>query len=147
MVAYLHVLDIAKRSAHSTGSLGCDASWNFLRSTGCCRLQGPAVLMTFEQMFEELQTLRSNPEAFASRRNAILDEYFQSLPEDQALRARQFQWRLDNELRPYRDPIVRMNKMVEIFWTGVREFHQVLTDPLSFKTSLQRVGQVIPLKR
>lgn len=103
--------------------------------------------MTFEQMFEELQTLRSNPEAFASRRNAILDEYFQSLPEDQALRARQFQWRLDNELRPYRDPIVRMNKMVEIFWTGVREFHQVLTDPLSFKTSLQRVGQVIPLKR
>jgi len=104
-------------------------------------------MKTFAKIFEELQMLRGNPEAFAVRRNAILEEYFQSLPEDRALRARQFQWRLDNELRPYKDPVARMNRMVELFWTGVKDFQQVLNDPESFKAKTQDGEEVVHLKR
>lgn len=34
----------------------------------------------------------------------------------------QIQWKIDGQLRKYKDPIARSNKMQEIFWEGVREF-------------------------
>lgn len=103
--------------------------------------------MTPVELYEELEELRQDPEAFQYRAKAILEEYFASLPEDQAQRARQFQWRLDNELRHYVDPVARMNKMVELFWAGVKDFQKVLNDPQSFQVKSQDGAKVIPFKR
>ena len=38
----------------------------------------------------------------------------------------QMQWRIDAELRKYKDPVARMNRMVELFWEGFKEFQEVM---------------------
>jgi len=45
---------------------------------------------------------------------------------DRRLRLEQLQFRIEGQLRNYKDPVARMNKMVEIFWEGVKEFQDVL---------------------
>jgi hypothetical protein len=42
-------------------------------------------------------------------------------------RLKKFQASIDRELRPYKDPVARMNKMVELFWTGVKKFHSTIS--------------------
>lgn len=39
---------------------------------------------------------------------------------------RKFQATIDRELKHYTNPIARMNKMVELFWKGVKDFHEVI---------------------
>ena len=46
--------------------------------------------------------------------------------EDRKLKLRQLQFRIDRELRPYKDPVAKMNKMIEIFWEGVKEFQNTI---------------------
>ena len=46
--------------------------------------------------------------------------------EDQKLKLQQLQFRIDRELRKYKDPVARMNKMVELFWEGFNEFNNIL---------------------
>ena len=38
----------------------------------------------------------------------------------------QFQLSIDKELRKYKDPVARMNKMVELFWEGFKEFNDCM---------------------
>lgn len=59
-------------------------------------------------------------------RKKQLEEFISSLPEERQTPIRQFQWRLDAQLSKYKDPVARMNKMVEIFWEGVKDFQQAL---------------------
>jgi len=61
-----------------------------------------------------------------------LEEYIASI-EDPVRRKKleQFQWRLDNELSKYKDPIARYNRMVELFWEGVRDLQTALENPSS----------------
>ena len=77
-------------------------------------------------IYEKLSTLRQeNPEAVEQEARNILNEYFDSIEdEDKRLRLQQLQFRIDGELRHYKDPVARMNKMVELFWDGVKEFQQ-----------------------
>jgi hypothetical protein len=42
--------------------------------------------------------------------------------EESLLRLRQFQWGLNKELHKIKNPTARMNKMAELFWTGVKKF-------------------------
>lgn len=77
--------------------------------------------------FDFLSNLyKENPQAFAEYHREVLEEFFNSLPEERQVKARQLQWKLDNELRKYKDPVARMNRMVEIFWEGVDNFRDVL---------------------
>lgn len=55
-----------------------------------------------------------------------LEDYINSLDSERKTRARAFQWRLNQDLRHYKDPVARMNKMVEIFWKGVYKFEVAL---------------------
>lgn len=41
-------------------------------------------------------------------------------------RLRKIQAGIDRELRRYKDPVARMNKMVELFWKGFAKFHRAL---------------------
>ena len=54
-------------------------------------------------------------------------EYLDSIEDPKRrLKLEQMQWRIDAELRKYKNPIARMNRMTELFWDGVKEFNEVL---------------------
>ena len=54
-------------------------------------------------------------------------KYIDSIEDpDRRLKLEQLQWRIDADLRKYKDPVARMNRMVELFWEGVNEFNDVL---------------------
>lgn len=77
--------------------------------------------------FDELKTLfEEDPVAAEDKVKEILEEYISSLDEERQQRARAFNWRLQQDLRKYKDPVARMNVMVEKFWAGVQEFQQAL---------------------
>lgn len=46
--------------------------------------------------------------------------------EQKLWRLRRYQHSISKELCKYQDPIARMNRMVELFWQGVKEFHDAL---------------------
>jgi len=70
---------------------------------------------------------REDPEGFEREQREVIEDFIESLPnEDCKHKARQFQFRIDRELRPFKDPVARMNKMVELFWEGFKEFQHVL---------------------
>lgn len=81
------------------------------------------------QIYEELTKLRDNPEEFEERADQIWEAFFSDMDEEEEKRARQFKWQMDAQLRGIKDPIARMNKMVELFWQGFQSFHLALTNP------------------
>jgi hypothetical protein len=95
-----------------------------------------------DMSFDELKTLfETNPQAAEQKCNEIIENYILSLPEDRQQRARSFQWQLEQKLRHYKDPIARMNKMIELFWSGVNKFHTALTEPETLIRSVDPVVQ------
>ena len=84
------------------------------------------------QMIARMAELyHSDPQAFEAMRRLLIEETIEGFPEEHRTRAYGLQLRIDAELGRYRDPVARMNRMVEIFWDGVRNFQQALTDPNS----------------
>ncbi len=80
--------------------------------------------------FDELKTLfETDPASAEVKVQEIMDDYIGSLPTDRQQRAQAFNWRIQQELRHFKDPIARMNRMVEMFWIGVKEFQTTLKNP------------------
>ena len=77
-------------------------------------------------IYERLNKLRQeDPEAVEREAKNILNEFFDSIEDDEKrLHLQQMQFRIDGELRKYKDPVARMNKMVELFWIGFKEFQK-----------------------
>lgn len=69
---------------------------------------------------------QESPEAFEEYRDATLQAYFQSLPEDQRRKAEQLQWKVDGKLRCYKNSVSRMNKIAELMFDSVYELNAVL---------------------
>lgn len=59
-------------------------------------------------------------------KSKLIEDYISSLPEERQQRLRQLQWKIDGELRKYKDPIAKMNRMTELFWEGVANFQSVI---------------------
>ena len=81
--------------------------------------------------FDEMKRLhQENPEEFASKSRDKIYDYIYSIPcpkrREQLMK---LQRRIDNELAGYKDPIARMNRMVELFWIQV----QLLNDALNLR--------------
>lgn len=77
-------------------------------------------------IFDHMKEFKT-PEEFEREGRRLIEELIESNPnEEQKLKARRLQFRIDRELRHYKDPISRMNKMVELFWRGTLEFNEVL---------------------
>lgn len=77
--------------------------------------------------FDFLKELyQEDPEQFHEYTRNAINTFIDSLPEDRQRRAKGTQWKLDMELRKYKDPVARMNRMVELFWQQVGEFQQIL---------------------
>jgi hypothetical protein len=78
--------------------------------------------------FDFLKELyQEDPQRFHEYTRNVINTFIDSLPEDRQRRAKGIQWKLDMGLRKYKDPVARMNRMVELFWQQVGEFQQILT--------------------
>ena len=73
--------------------------------------------------FDYLKDLyKKDPEKFNEVTKEMINDFIESLPEEKQDVYRARQWRLEQELNKIKDPIERMNKMVQIFWVGVNKF-------------------------
>ena len=82
-------------------------------------------------LFDELLGLQKadDMEAFEKRRQEILDQHIIKMCngcEEKLNRCRAMQWRIDQELSKYKDPIARYNRMVEMFWVQFRDLQDAL---------------------
>lgn len=97
------------------------------------------------------QLFKENPEAFEAHKEMVVADFIASLPtEDARRRARGLQFKIDAQLTNIKDPVAKMNKMVELFWEGFKEFHGVLMNPLEVIAKKQDGSgraDVIPITR
>ncbi len=81
--------------------------------------------------FDELKTLyETDPPAAEEKAKQIINEYISTLEPEKQQRAQAFQWRIEQDLKKFKDPIARLNRMVEMFWKGVKEFQRTLENPV-----------------
>ncbi|MBE0597014.1 MAG: DUF3135 domain-containing protein [Desulfuromonadales bacterium] len=105
---------------------------------------------TTDEMLSRLTELyQSDPEAFEAMRQLLIDKTIEGFPPEHRIRAYGLQRRIDTELSRYKDPIARMNRMVEIFWEGVYHFQEVVSDPQKVlrQRGEQTPAKVIPFRR
>lgn len=88
---------------------------------------------------------RENPELFEEQARKAIDDFISSTPEHQQPRLRGIQFTIDTTLGQIKDPIVRMNKMVEIFWEGAAKFSDALHGSLAERQ--ENGAEIIPFKR
>ncbi len=103
-----------------------------------------------DSVFDRLQGLyQVDPDEFERLSGALIRETLENVPEEYRAQAYGVQLRIEQRLRKYKDPIARMNAMVEIFWQQFREFQEVLNDPREVLENKRRCGtsaKVIPFK-
>lgn len=80
--------------------------------------------------------------------NKKIEDFINSCSEENQQSLRQLQWRLDQELNKYKNPVARYNRMVELFWDQVTTFQQALENPSSLMIDgPSKTNNVIPIKR
>jgi hypothetical protein len=83
-----------------------------------------------DDLYAQLSDLyRRDPQQFEKERLRLIREVIEGFDPRHRRKAYGLQFKIDCQLRPYRDPVMRMNKMVEIFWQGFFEFSETLKDP------------------
>jgi len=72
--------------------------------------------------FEYMKKLYvENPQKFEEYVSDLIEDFMESLPENKRERYRAKQWRIEQELKGIVSPLERMNRMVSIFWDGMKE--------------------------
>lgn len=104
-----------------------------------------------EEILAQLKGLyQTDPDRFEKLRSELIRQTVESFPAGRKEQAYRLQFQLDARLRKYKDPVVRMNKMVEIFWQQVWQFREVLQNPDSTITALEEQKKettVIPFRK
>lgn len=93
---------------------------------------------------------RKDPAEFESVSRELIRLTIESFPPERRSRALGMQFRLDAILSRYRDPVARMNKMIEILWEQVRQFQEALNDPVGVLAEREEgkgPGKVLPFPR
>lgn len=82
------------------------------------------------EIYEQLcGVYQDDPDEFERIGKQIIQDTLSCVQdEDQRLKLQRLQFRIDRELRHYKDPIARMNKMCELFWEGFNEFQRTLNE-------------------
>jgi hypothetical protein len=75
---------------------------------------------------ELVDLLNSDEEAFNTYIREEIDKMIEGSPEHLQPRLRAMQFNIDMTLRRYKNPIARMNKMIEIFWQGFFKFKDAI---------------------
>lgn len=101
-----------------------------------------------DALLSDLEQADDNPEKFETIRREMIKTVIESYPQEIQQRFYGLQFTLDCELRKYRNPVARMNRMVEIFWNKVDEFNFVLHQPgkaIAARSEKRKLAKVIPL--
>jgi len=76
-------------------------------------------MFDFQKELSELRELCDDSIAQEEKGKEILQKYFDSIEDpERQLRMKQIQWKIDGEMRKYKNPITRMNKMGEMMYTS-----------------------------
>lgn len=76
--------------------------------------------MTFE---DKVAMAQNDPAGFSRLSEQVIANYINGIENpEQKLKMQQAQFRLQSQLRKYKDPVARFNKMVSLFWQQVNEF-------------------------
>lgn len=67
-----------------------------------------------------------------------IEEFINTCAEEKRQQLRQKQWVIDSELKKIKNPIARLNKMVELFWLGVKEFEVTLKSPSTNNKKIEK---------
>jgi len=77
--------------------------------------------------FDDLVNLYAeDPDKFDKEVLEVIEDFISSCPPERQQSLRQQQWKIQGELRKYKDPQARLNKMVELFYEGLKEFQESL---------------------
>ena len=87
-----------------------------------------------------------DPDKFEALRQEIITSAIESFPERYRQRALGIQFTLDCELRKYKDPVARMNRMVELFWEKVNELNLALNNPTAMMAVREDEKKRVPAK-
>ena len=90
----------------------------------------------------------NNPDKFEKLRKELIEIAIMSYPERFHKRARGIQFYIDIELKKYKDPLIRMNRMVELFWDKFHEFNSIINDPAGIafeREKNKKKGKILPL--
>ncbi len=102
-----------------------------------------------EQILPQLEGIyKKDPVKFEKIRKQIIRDTIDTFPKEFQQRAYGIQFSLDHELGKIKNPVVRMNRMVEIFWEKVSEFQAVVNDPtgvIAERENKKKTAKVIPL--
>lgn len=80
--------------------------------------------------------------------NDDIREFLDSIEdEERRLELERFQWRLDQELNKIKDPVARMNRMVELLYGQLHKFQTALTNPSSLVEDRSPPNNVTPLRK
>ncbi len=104
-----------------------------------------------EKILAQLTGLyQKDPEAFEALRKKLIRRTIEEFPEPHRQRAYGMQFQIEAQLHKYKDPLVRMNRMVELFWEQFEKFQVALTDPLRLiaeREQQKKASKVIPLRK
>lgn len=89
------------------------------------------VIMTDETVFDTLVKLKDDPEAFDRERQRLLEETISSFPEEKQQRARSMQWKLEQDLDKFKDPVARYNQIIKMFYAQLSIFQDSLNGLLT----------------
>lgn len=107
--------------------------------------------MDTEEMLAQLTGLyQKNPAEFEELRKKLIKQTIEEFPVEHRKRAYGMQFVLESRLRKYKDPVVRMNKMVEIFWEQFGLFQDVLDDPfrvVAEREKNKKEAEIIPFRK
>lgn len=101
------------------------------------------------KIYEEILKNHDNPEVVEQLMFKYKEDFFNSYPKDRQQKLRQQQWVLDNTLNNIKNPTVRYNTFIEMFWKGIKEFEFTLKDPQPEKKYNQNkntTAKIIPIK-
>lgn len=103
-----------------------------------------------ESIYEQLQGVyQQDPDKFERLSGDLIRQALDEVPEEFKAQAYGLQRRIEHQLRKYKDPVARMNAMVEIFWQKFQEFQDVINDPRGVLENKRRCGteaKIIPFK-
>lgn len=72
---------------------------------------------------EKVDLCEKNPELYSIVAEEKLNDFINTIAdENKRLEMQRLQFRINSQLRKYKDPIARYNKMVSLFWKQVTEF-------------------------
>jgi hypothetical protein len=103
------------------------------------------------ELFQRLAGLyQRDPEEFERISKSMIREALDKLPEEQRARGYGLQMRIEHRLRPFKDPVARMNEMVVIFWENFYKFQQIINDPAGTSGNRKKAvttAKIIPITK